>query len=125
MTKEKFSIRSRIRSFKYAFNGIIIMLRDDHNGRIHLFAAACAIVAGYFFKISVYEWLAIVLAIGMVISLEIVNSSVEKLADFVSPDKHEVIKRVKDLSSAAVLVGAIAAFVIGLLIFIPKILALC
>jgi len=71
------------------------------------------------------EWIAVVVAFGFVIAMEIVNSAIENIADFVSPEKHEMIKKIKDLAAAAVLIAAITAFIIGLIIFVPKILLLC
>ncbi|MFA7044156.1 MAG: diacylglycerol kinase family protein, partial [Bacteroidales bacterium] len=70
------------------------------------------------------EWVAVVFAIGLVLSLEAINTSMENLADFVSPEKHVWIKKIKDLSAAGVLMGAISAVIIGLIVFLPKIIAL-
>lgn len=124
MKEEKFSISKRLKSFTYAFNGFRILLKEEHNSRIHLFATICVVVAGIVFHISTLEWAAVVFAIGMVFGSEIFNSSIEDLADVVCPERDERIKKVKDLSAAAVLVSAITAFVIGLIIFLPKIVAL-
>jgi len=106
----------------YAFNGLRILLREEHNARVHVFISICVIVAGFVLEVSINEWLFLILSIGLVLTLEIINSSIENISDFVSPEKHEKIKIIKDLSAAAVLVGAITASVIGLLIFTPKIL---
>ncbi len=124
MTMKKFSIRDRMNSFPYAFNGLWILWKEEHNARIHFVAAICAVVAGVVLHISVCEWLAIVFAIGFVITLEIINSAIENIADFVSPERNEVIKKVKDLAAAGVLFSAFTALVIGLVIFVPKILDL-
>ena len=124
MEQQKFSIKKRLESFKYAFNGLKLLLKVEHNSRIHLFVTICVVIAGFLFGISLLEWMLIVFAIGFVFSMEIINSSIEKLADFVSPAKHETIKIVKDMAAAAVLVSAITAAIIGLIIFIPKILDL-
>jgi diacylglycerol kinase len=122
MNEKKFSIRKRLRSFKYAINGLSILLREEHNARIHFFASCCVIFAGFFFRISALEWMAITFAIGFVFSMEIMNSAIENMADFISPEKHLKIKRIKDLSAAGVLVSALAALFIGLIIFIPKLI---
>ena len=124
MEQQKFSIKKRLESFKYAFNGLKLLLKVEHNSRIHLFVTICVVIAGFLFGISLLEWMLIVFAIGFVFSMEIINSSIEKLADFVSPAKHETIKIVKDMAAAAVLVSAITAAIIGLIIFVPKILDL-
>lgn len=122
MKQQKFSIKKRLNSFTFAFNGLAILLKEEHNARIHLVAAVCAIIAGFVLKISPYEWISIIFAIGFVIALEAVNSALENMADFVSPAKDERIKRIKDLSAAGVLIGATAALAIGLIVFVPKII---
>ena len=124
MKQQKFSFKKRLESFRYAFSGLKLLLKYEHNSRIHLFVTLCVICAGFLFKISLSEWALIVLAIGSVFAMEIVNSSIEQLADFISPDKHKTIKSIKDIAAAAVLVVAIAAAIIGLIIFIPKIIVL-
>jgi len=121
---QKFSIKKRLKSFKYAFAGLKALLLFEHNSRIHLVAAVLVILLGILLKISVAEWLFIVLVIGIVFTAELLNSAIEKLADLVSPDHNEQIKRIKDYCAAAVLVSSIAALLIGVIIFIPKILRL-
>ena len=122
MSPQKFSISKRIKSFKHAFNGLGILLKEEHNARIHLAAVVVVTIAGFYFKIAAMEWVTLVLVMGIVISMEIINSFIENLCDFVSPNKHELIKKVKDLAAAAVLVSAFSALIIGLIIFVPKIL---
>jgi diacylglycerol kinase len=122
MKQEKFSFKKRFKSFKYAFNGLKILIRDEHNARIHIIITICTIVLGLIFEISASEWIAITLCIGMVIALEMINSAIENLADFVSPEKHNKIKKIKDLTAGAVLLGAIIAVAVGLIVFLPKIL---
>lgn len=122
--QEKFSIAKRLKSFAYAFNGLRILFREEHNSRIHLFATVCVIVAGVLLKLSILEWVAIAFAVGLVFSGEIFNSSIEDLADVVCPERDDRIKKVKDMAAAAVLVNAIAAATIGLLVFLPKIIRL-
>lgn len=116
-------VAERLKSFKHAFNGLRILFKEEHNAQIHFFAAVSAILAGFLFDISVYEWLAIVFAIGFVITMEIANTAIEGISDFVSPKKNDKIKRIKDLSAAGVLVSAITALIIGLIIFVPKFLS--
>jgi diacylglycerol kinase len=122
MQKEKFSIKKRLLSFTYAFNGLKILILEEHNARIHVVATIIALALGFILKISTFEWIAIIFAIGLVMAFEILNSAIENLANFVSSEKHEMIKKVKDLSAAAVLIAAITAFIIGIIIFLPKIL---
>ncbi|MBK8808058.1 MAG: diacylglycerol kinase family protein [Bacteroidales bacterium] len=122
--QQKFSIKKRLKSFTYAFNGLWVIVKEEHNFRIHLFAALFVVVAGFFFSLTVLEWCVVIFAIGFVFSLEIINSAIENISDFVSPDRNVAIKKIKDISAAAVLVGAFTALIIGFLIFIPKIVAL-
>ena len=84
-------------------------------------AAFIAVIIAFWLKISAIEWVAIVFAIGFVITLEIINSAIENMADFLSPEKHEMIKKIKDLAAAGVLVSSITSLIIGLIVFLPKI----
>lgn len=120
MSSQKFSIIDRIKSFKYAFNGLKLFFVNDHNGRIHLLAAIVAIGLSFYLKISGSEWIAILSVISAVFVAEILNSAIEKLADVVSLDYHPKIKVVKDLAAAAVLVAAFLAVAVGLIVFVPK-----
>ena len=120
MKKEKFSIRKRVRSFGYAFDGIATLLRDEHNSRIHLFAMACVVVLGLLLGLSPTEWCIVALCCGGVLMAEAMNSAVEAIADLVSPDFHPLIKKAKDVGAAGVLMMAIAAAAAGLIIFVPK-----
>lgn len=122
MKNQKFSISQRLKSFPHAFNGLKILLREEHNARIHFVAAILVIIAGVVLKISTEEWITLVFAIGFVITAEIINSSIENIADFISPEKHEKIKKIKDLAAAGVLISAATALIVGLIIFLPKIL---
>ncbi|MCL2652025.1 MAG: diacylglycerol kinase family protein [Candidatus Azobacteroides sp.] len=118
---EKFSWAKRLASFQYAFNGLKILIREEHNARIHLFVACCVLIAGVLLKISAVEWIVVIFCIGWVIALELINSVIENIADFITKEKNETIKKIKDLSAGAVLIAAIASAIIGLIIFLPKI----
>jgi len=118
---EKFSWIKRLASFRYAFNGLRILIKEEHNARIHLFVACCVLIAGVVLKISATEWIAVIFCIGLVIALELINSAIENIADFITGEKNETIKKIKDLSAGAVLIAAIASAIIGLIIFLPKI----
>lgn len=123
MKKEPFSLRARIASFRNAWKGLSVFVRQEHNAWIHLSMTVLVILAGVLFRISTYEWIAIVFAIGLVISAEAINSAIERLADVVQPNRDERIRDVKDICAGAVLVCAMTAFVIGLIVFLPKLLA--
>ncbi|MCB9201830.1 MAG: diacylglycerol kinase family protein [Flavobacteriales bacterium] len=116
---EKFSLKKRLKSFSYAFNGLKILLKEEHNARIHLVATILVLILGIVFEISTLEWIPILFAIGFVFFAELINSSTENIADFISPEKHNQIKKVKDLAAGAVLISAIISFIIGMLIFVP------
>lgn len=122
MKNDGFTLRKRLRSFKFAFNGIKLLITKEHNAWIHCFAAVCVVIAGFILGLSATEWIAVVFAIGTVLAAEAVNSSIEALADLVSPGYNEAIKRTKDLAAGAVLILAIAAAIVGLIIFVPKIM---
>lgn len=121
MNKKKFSIKDRLQSFRFAFRGIGFLISGEHNAWIHCFAAICVVVCGFLFDISAFEWIAVSFAIGLVLAMEAVNSAIELLCDFVSPERREIIGRVKDLAAGAVLLVAITAAVIGGVVFFPKI----
>ena len=116
----KFSLKKRFQSFPYAWNGIVLLIKFTHNAWVHLFAAIVAIVLGFVLDISRGEWMLLTIVIGLVLALEAVNSAIEILCDHLVPEKNEAIKKVKDLAAGAVLIAAITSFIVGLLIFIPK-----
>jgi diacylglycerol kinase (ATP) len=108
-----------VRSFKYAFSGIVKVFLSERNFRFHSLAAILVICFGFLFNISITEWLFIATAIGMVVVAEAFNSAIEKLVDMVSPEKNENAGWVKDVAAGATLLATIIAVVIGLLVFIP------
>lgn len=118
----KFSIEDRIKSFKYAINGIVNLLKTEHNTRIHTAVAIIVIVAGFILNIAKWEWICIIFAIGLVFITELINTSLEYLADVVSPVKNEKVGLAKDLAAGAVLVAAVIAVIVGCFIFIPKLI---
>lgn len=120
MKNDGFTLRKRLRSFKYAFNGIRLLISHEANAWIHCFAAVCVVLVGWFFELNTSEWMAVAIVIGMVLAAEAVNSSIEALCDLVSPEYNEAIKKSKDLAAGAVLILAIAAAVVGFIIFLPK-----
>jgi len=124
MNLNKFSVKSRFRSFKFAFSGILLILKNEHNSRIHLLAAIVAIISGLLLKISLIEWSLLIIVIGIVFLTELLNTALETLADIVDPEINENIRKTKDYAAAAVLISAIMALCVGGLIFIPRILNL-
>lgn len=111
----------RIKSFIHALNGIKMAFKEESNFRIHVVATIVVIGAGLYFKLSTTEWLAIIIVIGLVLLTELLNTAIENIADFISPERHEKIKTIKDIAAAAVLISVIVALMAGLLIFVPKV----
>lgn len=117
-----FSIKKRLFSFKYAFNGFKTLIKEEHNSRIHFTATLFVCFLGFVFKINRFEWIAILLSIALVVGMEGLNSGIENLADFSTSEKNDLIKKAKDVSAFAVLFSAIISAVIGLIIFTPYLL---
>jgi diacylglycerol kinase len=109
-------------AFKNAFNGMAAFFLNDRNGKIHLAFIAALIVCGFVFGISKQEWISILTCIAIVMALEMANASIEKLCDTVHPSIHPNIKWIKDVAAAAVLWAAIFSAIIGLIVFVPKLL---
>ncbi|WP_447641900.1 MULTISPECIES: diacylglycerol kinase family protein [Chitinophagaceae] len=109
------------KSFGYAFNGLKLFFLKEKNGQLELVAAIVTILLGFGLHISKIEWCIILLCIGGVLSLEMINSALEKLIDHLHPDQHNTIKKIKDMGAAAVLWFSIVAFIAGLVIFLPRI----
>ncbi len=124
MKGEKFSVRKRAKSFRYAFEGIRTLLHDEHNSRIHLAAMIIAIALGFLLGISATEWCIVALCCGGVLMAEAMNSAIEAIADLVSPEFHPLVKKAKDVGAAGVLMMAMAAAVAGIIIYGGKILSL-
>lgn len=116
------SIQKRINSFQFACKGLADLVKSQPNARIHLVVGIAVLLAGYFFRISKYDWIAVVLCVALVISLEAVNTALEYLTDLVSPEYHPLAGKAKDVAAAAVLIAAMGAVVVGLLIFVPYLL---
>lgn len=118
--REPFSVRKRLKSFTYAWKGIRFLLIEEHNARIHCVVICLVTGAGFFFDISKGEWIAVAGCCGMVLAAEAFNSAIERLVDLVSPDYLPLAGRVKDMAAGGVLICAVAAVVIGCIIFIPR-----
>jgi diacylglycerol kinase len=122
-TVEKKKKQTRIQSFKAAFNGIGILIREERNFRIHLLFTVLAIGSSAFFQVTKSEWITVLLLIALVLSAEAVNSCIEYLCDWISPEYHPMVKKIKDVSAGMVLMFAIAALITGCIIFIPYIIS--
>lgn len=109
-------------ALKNAFAGFAFGARHERNVKIDCTLAVVAVVLGFVFALSFEQWLAVVICIGMVISLELVNTSIEALTDLVSPDFHPLAGRAKDCAAGACFVASCCALAVGLIVFIPHIM---
>jgi diacylglycerol kinase len=121
-SSEKISWIARLKSFRYAWAGILYFFKKEHNARIHLGAAGIVLFLSYYFKVSQTEFLMILFFIVLVWITEMLNTAIERIMDFLSPELHPAVGIIKDIAAGAVLVASAAAFVAGSVIFIPKLL---
>ncbi len=124
MKKNKISPQkiSQLRSFIVAFQGLKELFCSQRNFRFHIFASFIALVCCFFFEVKPHEWIAVLFLIAMILSVEALNTSIEYICDMISPEYHPLIKKIKDVAAAAVLLCAIISVVIGCIIFIPYII---
>ncbi len=107
--------------FRYAFEGLRTCIRDK-SILLQMFFGLIVIVCGFLFRLTKMEWIMILACISFVITIETINSCIEKTVDYISEDRNPQAKIIKDMSSTAVLFASIGAAIIGLLIFVPKVL---
>ncbi len=112
-------MKTFLRSFRFAFQGAVQFFSKQRNAKIQTVMGIAAISLGFIVSITPYQWLLVLFCIGLVISLEMINSAIEIFCDMVTTDFHPKIKIIKDVAAGAVLVAAIASLIIGLIIFIP------
>jgi diacylglycerol kinase len=122
--KKRFSLVARLKSTTHAFRGLGIFIRTTHNSWMHFFFGALAIYMGFLLKISEMEWLMIIISIGLVIITEALNTAFEIDIDLTSPTYHPYARDTKDVAAGAVLISVLVAGIVGLIIFLPKIILL-
>ncbi len=110
-----------LNSFKYAISGVKLAFKTERNMKIYVAIIILVIMMGIILNISVVEWILCVIAIGLVVSVELINTSIEVLTDVVMPERNSKAKIVKDVAAGAVLISAISAAIIGIIVFVPKI----
>lgn len=110
-------IRKMIRSFSYAFEGVVALFRYENNARFHLIAAFGVVLLGIVLGLERFEWALVAIVVGAVWAAEAFNTSIEKLCDLVSPDYHPQIKAAKDLAAAGVMITSVVAVVVGAIVF--------
>jgi diacylglycerol kinase (ATP) len=118
--KDNTFFTGRLKSLVFAFKGAIKLITTEHSIMVQSTIAVLMIVAGFYFNISHEEWLFQTLAIGLVLSIEGLNTAVEKVADFIHPEFHKKIGFIKDIAAGAVFFAAMTAIAIGLMIYLPK-----
>lgn len=112
---------SQLSSFRLAILGILTAIKQERNVKIHLVITILVIILGLLNDLSKQEWMFIAFCIGLVISLELINTAIERVVDLVTSEYHPLAKEAKDIAAGAVFVAAILSIVIGGIIFIPKI----
>lgn len=118
-SKDSFVV-DRFKSIKYALKGLWMLLKYENSIKLQFGIGIALTFLGFSMNISTSEWTAQFLAIGLVMVAEGLNTSVEKIANFIHPEYHEKIGEIKDISAGAVAIAALVSFVIGFLIYLPK-----
>lgn len=121
-TSGSFSFRARVRSFRYAWSGMMRFFFEEHNAILHLLATVTVVILVFFFRIRGVELMALVIVTGGVWITELINTAIEHIMDMISPEKHPEVKYIKDLAAAAVLMAAIVALTTGSIVLLPKII---
>ena len=116
-------IKGRIRSVKYALKGFYLLITTEHAIIAQLCIGACFVVLGYCLGISKTEWMLQTIALGMVLSIESLNTAVEKVCDFIHPEFHDRIGFIKDISAGAFTFAAFTAFTVAAIIYFPYVMA--
>jgi diacylglycerol kinase (ATP) len=119
--KENFII-NRLKSIGFAFKGALYLLKTEASMQVQFTIAIILTAFGFYFDISIIEWIVQTLAIGLVMSIEGINTAIEEVADFIHPENHKKIGLIKDIAAGAVFIASFFAIVVGLIIYIPKFL---
>jgi undecaprenol kinase len=113
-----------VNSFKVAIHGLLFVVRTERNFQIHLVASSITILIAIALNVSLIKWSILLLLIAGMLSLELVNTAIEKTVDLITDEYHPLAKKAKDISAAAVLVYAIFSVIIGMVLFLPNIIRL-
>ncbi|HAT80324.1 MAG TPA: diacylglycerol kinase [Flavobacterium sp.] len=120
--KDNSFFSGRLKSVSYAAKGAVKLITTEHSIMVQFFIGLMMTITGFFMHITTTEWLFQTLSIGLVMSIEGINTAVEKIADFIHPDFHHRIGFIKDIAAVAVFFAALTAIAIGLIIYVPKFL---
>ena len=124
MIQDKRFVSGRIKSIGFAVKGAYKLVTTEHSVMVQFSLMILMIFAGFYFKISREEWMLQILAFGLVLAIEGLNTAVEKIADFIHPEFHNRIGFIKDIAAGAVLFAAFSAIAVAAIIYIPKIVNL-
>ena len=120
--QKAFSLIARLGSFRHAFRGVVIFVRQAHNAWVEIFFAGISICLGLYFCITSIEWIALTLAFGMLLMAEAFNTAMEVHMNLTSPEFHPSAKDTKDIAAGAVLISVFVVLILFALIFGPKVM---
>lgn len=120
--KDNSFITGRLKSVRFTIIGAYKLITTEHSVMVQTTIALLLVIAGFYFNISREEWMMQIMATGLVLAVEGLNTAVEKICDFIHPKYHEKIGFIKDIAGGAVLFSAIASVAVGLLIYLPKLM---
>ena len=120
--KDNAFISGRIKSVGFAVKGALKLIATEHSVMIQFSVGVLSLIAGFYFQIDRYEWMMQIMAFGMVLAIEGLNTAVEKIADFIHPEFHEKIGFIKDIAAGAVLFAATAVVIVLCIIYVPRFL---
>ncbi|MDO6759134.1 diacylglycerol kinase family protein [Tamlana sp. 2_MG-2023] len=121
MQKKESLLVNRLKSVGYAFKGAFLLIKTESSIQIQFAIAIIVTVAGFIFDISTYEWMAQTLAIGLVMGMEGMNTTIEEIANFIHPEHHTRIGLIKDIAAGAVFIASVFSCIVGFIIYLPKI----
>ncbi|MEP3837724.1 MAG: diacylglycerol kinase family protein [Algibacter sp.] len=121
MPKKESFLVNRLKSIGYAFKGAVLLLKTEASIKIQFAIAIAVTIMGFYYDISTTEWIVQILAIGLVMSVEGVNTAIEEIANFIHPERHDKIGLIKDIAAGAVFIASVFSSIIGLIIYLPKI----
>jgi diacylglycerol kinase (ATP) len=124
MTKKQSFLTGRIKSIGYAFKGAYLLITTEASLKVQFFIGVLMTVAGFYYQLSTTEWIVQILTIALIMALEGLNTAIEEIADFVHPEHHKKIGLIKDFGAGAVFIFAIAASIVGCMIYLPKIFSI-
>lgn len=119
---KKRSLKRFFKSFTYAFAGLKYAFLYEQNLMVHIIVSIFVFFLGFYFQISIFEWIILLLLMGLVIGTELINTAIEATVDLVSKEIHPLAKIAKDTAAASVMVFALIALIIGILLFLPKVM---